>query len=61
MQGHLQKLTKQGFMMAVKPATCRVPGDPALPTPAKGYVVSFVAFYKRGFGTHSHRFLRLLL
>jgi hypothetical protein len=38
-----------------------VPEDPAFPVPTEGYVVSFVAFYKRGFGTPSHRFLHSLL
>jgi hypothetical protein len=42
-------------------AACRVLEDPALPAPAKGYMVSFVAFYERGFDTPLHWFLRLLL
>jgi hypothetical protein len=44
-QGHLQSLTNQGFMMAMKLAACRVPEDPAFPVLAEGYVVTFVAFY----------------
>jgi hypothetical protein len=52
---------KQGFMTAAKLMICRVPDDPAFPVPAEGYMVSFVAFYERGFGILSHRFLRSLL
>jgi hypothetical protein len=40
---------------------CCVIEDPAFPIPTEGYVVSFVAFYERGFVTPRHRFLRLLL
>jgi hypothetical protein len=58
--GHLQKLVKQGFMAAAELMAYHVPEDPAFPTPAEGYVVSFVAFYEQGFGTPSHRFLHLL-
>jgi hypothetical protein len=36
---------------------CRVPEDPAFPTTTEGYVVSFVAFYERRFGTPLHQFL----
>jgi hypothetical protein len=61
MQGHLQKLTKQGFMTAEELVACRVPEDPVSPAPAEGYVVSFVAFYEQGFGRPLHRFLRSLL
>jgi hypothetical protein len=60
-QGHLQKLRKQGFMMVAELTACRVPEDLAFPTPAEGYVVSFVAFCEWGFGTPSHRFLCSLL
>jgi hypothetical protein len=42
-------------------ATCRVPVDPAYPALVVGYIVASVAFYERGFGVPSHRFLRLLL
>jgi hypothetical protein len=48
-------------MTAVELASCHAPEHPAFPTPVEGYMVSFVAFYERGFGTPSHRFLRLLL
>jgi hypothetical protein len=41
--------------------TCRVAEDPVFLVPAKGYVVSFMAFYERGFSTLSHRFLCSLL
>jgi hypothetical protein len=58
-QGHLQKLSKQGFMTAVELAACCV--DPVFPAHAEGYVVPFVAFYEQRFGMPSHRFLRSLL
>jgi hypothetical protein len=35
--------------------------DPAFPAPVEGYVVSFVAFYKRGFSTPPQRFLYAML
>jgi hypothetical protein len=47
--------------MAVDLTGCYVPEDPTFPTHAKGYVVSFVVFYERGFSTPSHQFFRLLL
>jgi hypothetical protein len=59
--GHSQKLMKQGFMTVAELAACRMLEDPSLPTLAEGYVVSFMAFYKWGFGMPSHRFLRSLL
>jgi hypothetical protein len=37
---------KHGFMMAAELEACRVPEDPAPPTPAEGYVVSFTVFYE---------------
>jgi hypothetical protein len=40
---------------------CWVPEDPALPAPAEGYVVSFMAFYEQGFGMPQHWFHRSLL
>jgi hypothetical protein len=60
-QEHLQHLINQGYMTATELATCRVPTDPASSAPVGGYVVACVAFYERGFGAPSHRFLRLLL
>jgi hypothetical protein len=36
-------------MIVVELTACRVLEDPTLPVPAEGYVVSFVAFYYRGF------------
>jgi hypothetical protein len=39
--------------MVAELTTYRVPEDPTSPTPAEGYVVSFVAFYKWGLGTPS--------
>jgi hypothetical protein len=61
MQGHLQKHAEQGFMMVVELVACHAPEDPTFPMPTEGYVVSFVAFYERGFGTPSHQFLHSLL
>jgi hypothetical protein len=54
---HLQN----GFMAATELEACRVPADLAFPTPMEGYVVSFTAFYERGFGMPPHRFLHSLL
>jgi hypothetical protein len=48
-------------MPAVELEDCRVPEDPAFPTPAGGYMVSFVALYEQGFSMAPHRFLYLLL
>jgi hypothetical protein len=45
---------KHGFMAATKLEACYVPEDVAFPATTKGYVVSFVAFYKRGFGMKPH-------
>jgi hypothetical protein len=51
-QEHLQNLMSQGFMMAAELVT---------PTLEERYVVSFMAFYKRGFDVPSHQFLHSLL
>jgi hypothetical protein len=59
--GHLQKLEKQDFMMAAELTTYRVAEDPTLPAPVGGYVVSFMAFYERGFGKPLHQFLCSML
>jgi hypothetical protein len=48
-------------MIAAELATSRMREDPSSPTPVRGYVVVCMAFYKRGFGVPSHRFLCLLL
>jgi hypothetical protein len=48
-------------MIAVELATCCVPEDSASPAPMEGYVVACAAFYERGFGVLSHRFLYSLL
>jgi hypothetical protein len=61
MQAHIQDLMSQGFMTVVELVTYCVPEDPASPAPAEGYVVTFAAFYERGFGVPSHRFLCSLL
>jgi hypothetical protein len=52
---------KLGFMTVVELGACRVPENPAFSAPTEGYVVSFVAFYERGFGIPVHQFLYLLL
>jgi hypothetical protein len=59
--GHPQKLVKHGFMTAAELTTCSVLEDPAFPTPAEGYVVSFMAFYEWGFSMPLHWFLYSLL
>jgi hypothetical protein len=61
MLSHLQKLMMHGFMSAVELVACRVLEDLAFPVPTKGYMVSFMAFYERGFGMPPHQFLRSLL
>jgi hypothetical protein len=61
MQGHLQSHVSQGFMTAMELVACRVPEDPVFPSPVYGYVVTFLAFYERGFGVPSHQFLHWLL
>jgi hypothetical protein len=48
-------------MTVVELATCHVPADPASPAPVVGYVVACSAFYERGFGAPTDRFLDLLL
>jgi hypothetical protein len=52
---------KHGFVSAAELKACRAPKDPALPAPAEGYVLSFTAFYERGFSMPPHPFLRSLL
>jgi hypothetical protein len=52
---------KHGFMAAVELEACHVPEDPTFPAPVEGYMVSFVAFYVRGFSMPLHWFLRSLL
>jgi hypothetical protein len=42
-------------------ATCSLPVDPAYLAPVGGYIVVCPAFYERGFGVPSHRFLYSLL
>jgi hypothetical protein len=61
MQEHLQHLVSQRYMVVAELATCCLPKDYASPAPAGGYVVACMAFYERGFGVPSHRFLRSLL
>jgi hypothetical protein len=61
MLSHLQKLLKRGFMLAAELEAYRVLEDPTSPTPAKGYMVSFMTFYERGFSVPLHQFLCLLL
>jgi hypothetical protein len=40
-------------MTAAELATCHLPKDVASPVQMMGYVVAFVAFYKRGFDVSS--------
>jgi hypothetical protein len=44
-------------MTATELATYRIPKDPTSPALVEGYVVSFMAFYERGFRVPSHQFL----
>jgi hypothetical protein len=60
-QEHLQNLVSQGYMTMTELATCYVPKDLTSPAPTRGYVLSCVMFYERGFGVLPHRFLHLLL
>jgi hypothetical protein len=60
-QGHLPKLAKQGFMTTVGLAVSHVPEDPALPTLADRYVVTFMTFYKREFRAPLKQFFRLMM
>jgi hypothetical protein len=60
-QDHLEGQANQGFMTAMELAAYHVPEDPVFPAPAKEYVVTFVAFYERGFGVPLHWFLCSLL
>jgi hypothetical protein len=39
----------------------RVPGDESVPRPHKGFLVSFMAFHKRGFSVPVGRFIRGVL
>ena len=39
----------------------RLPSNEDVPSPPKGYIVSFAHFYERGFATPAHKFLRGLL
>jgi hypothetical protein len=48
-------------MVAAELEACHVPEDHTFPAPMEGYVVSFVAFYERGFGMPQHRSLHSLL
>jgi hypothetical protein len=61
MPGHLQKLMKHGFVVVAELEPCCVSEDPMFATPVKGYVVSFVPFYERGFSMPPHQFLHSLL
>jgi hypothetical protein len=40
---------------------CRVLEDPTFSVPTEGYMMSFMAFYERGFGRPPHRFLYSIL
>jgi hypothetical protein len=54
MQGNLQNLMSQGYMMAAELVTCRMPEDPASPVQVRGYVMASVVFYEWGFGVPTH-------
>jgi hypothetical protein len=49
--GLLEELMKNGFMLAAELEAYQVPMDPTLLAHAEGYVVSFTAFYERGFAS----------
>jgi hypothetical protein len=51
----------QGLMTAMKLTTRHVPEDLASRALAEGHVVAFTAFFERGFGVPSHRFLHSLV
>jgi hypothetical protein len=57
----LQKLMEHWFMVAAELEACRLPVDLVFPAPAERYVMSFVAFYERGFDMPPHQFCRSLL
>jgi hypothetical protein len=56
-QGHLKSLMNPWRMTVMEPVACRVPDGPTFPTPAEGYVLTFVAFYEWEFGVPSQQFL----
>jgi hypothetical protein len=58
---YLQKLVSKGYMTPVEFATSLVPAGPISPAPTEGFVVVCAAFYEKGFGLLSHRFLCSLL
>jgi hypothetical protein len=41
-------------MMVAELANCRMLEDPTSAAPVEGYMVTFAAFYERGFGVPSH-------
>jgi hypothetical protein len=61
MQELLQNIVSQGYLIVAELSTCRVLADLASPTLVGRYIVVCLAFYERGFGVPSHRFLHLLL
>jgi hypothetical protein len=48
-------------MTAMELMACRMPEDPLFSVPVNGYMVTFMAFYERGFVASSHWFLHPLL
>jgi hypothetical protein len=52
----LLRLVEAGQLPPLTDAEWRVPTDESVPRP-KGYVVSFVAFHKRGFSVLAGRFI----
>jgi hypothetical protein len=60
-QEHLEKLMRQGYMIAAELATCRVSEDLASPALVGGYIMACVAISEQGYGVPSHRFHYSLL
>jgi hypothetical protein len=58
---YLQELVSKGYMTAVEFATYLVPTGYVSPALVERFIVVCVAFYERGFGLPSHRFLCPLL
>jgi hypothetical protein len=48
-------------MMVAELVTCHMTEDPASPIQVRRYIMACAAFYGRGFGAPSHRFLCSLL
>ena len=58
----LEGLVRRGLLCAQTAVEeWRLPSNEDVPSPPKGYVVSFAHFYERGFTTPTHKFLRVLM